>query len=163
MMPDIRKEANMEITGTLKNAIWFNDHRAPNIRGQIHGDFKNRFADGETVYTSTVLEDMGDGLYRTRNSIYKVEFASEDYRPADLPRKNAFPLRDKCEEKAKRLNMPHFTMLACDNFTVDLVKAWIKKATQNKVPYQKVIEAQSLLEAIKEWREDNAELCKVPD
>lgn len=74
-----------------------------------------------------------------------------------------YPLRNKCEEKAQRNNIPHFTLLACDNFAVPLVKEWIKKATQNGVPYQKIIEAQSLLEAMKEWREDNEDQCKIPD
>lgn len=79
----------MEITAMLKNAVWIHDHRAPNIKGEIEGDSKWRFRDGETVYTSTVLEDMGDGLYRTRNSLYKVEFASEDGGPDELDKETA--------------------------------------------------------------------------
>lgn len=74
----------MEITGTLKKAVWFNDHRTPNIRGIIYGDSKKRFLDGDTVYTSTVLEDMGNGLYRTKYSLYKVEFVSEQGRSNNL-------------------------------------------------------------------------------
>lgn len=79
----------MELTGTLKNAVWIHDYRAPNIRGEIYGDSKKRFPDGDTIYTSTVMEDMGDGLYRTRYSLYKVEFKSEEGRPKDLPVKAA--------------------------------------------------------------------------
>lgn len=75
----------------------------------------------------------------------------------------SYPLRSKCEAKARRLKMPYFTLLACDNFTMELVELWIKRAVQNNVPYDKVMEAQALLEAMREWREDNGELCKVPD
>lgn len=79
------KGRNMEITGTLKNATWANNHNAPNICGEIYGDTKGRFPDGSIIYTSTVLADCGNGIYRTRFSAYKVEFANEKGRPTSFP------------------------------------------------------------------------------
>lgn len=72
----------MEITGTIKNAVW---HYTGSIYGPVYGDVHKRFDDGQPIWTSTVMEDLGNGLYRTRNSIYKVEFSNEEGRPHDLP------------------------------------------------------------------------------
>jgi hypothetical protein len=56
----------------LKNATWMCERLA----GNIHGDTLGRFADGEWVFTSTIKDDLGDGLYRTKSgTIYQVEFA----------------------------------------------------------------------------------------
>lgn len=70
----------MEITATLKQAFWVDDHRSPNISGVIYGDTARRFNDGERIYTSTVLEKLDEGIYKTRNSIYKVEFQDKTAR-----------------------------------------------------------------------------------
>ena len=74
----------MQITGTLKNAVWCNSPYG-SIHGEVHDDANRRWRNGTPIWTSTVQEDLGGGLYRTRNSIYRVEFKSEDDRPSDLP------------------------------------------------------------------------------
>lgn len=61
----------MKITATIKNASWFGG----GLVGEIYGDVEDRWNDGHRIRTSEVMEDLGDGLYRTRNSVYKVEFA----------------------------------------------------------------------------------------
>lgn len=67
----------MEINGTLKNARWeMNDPPgSTRLVGNIYGDTKGRFPDGLYILTSAVLESLGDNIFRTRNSTYKVEFA----------------------------------------------------------------------------------------
>lgn len=75
----------MEITGTLRNAERVDrgqDPRAPAIRGQIFGDVRGRFNDGDVVITSTVLDEDGD-VFTTRNSVYKVESWAEKDAPAN--------------------------------------------------------------------------------
>ncbi len=72
-----------EITATLSAAVWSAEAKG-SIYGYIQGDTKGRFRNGEPIYTSTVMEDLGNGLYRTRNSIYKVNFHSEEGRPEGL-------------------------------------------------------------------------------
>lgn len=65
----------MNIVGTLKNASRVpkgDDPRAPCLRGQVYGDVKGRFRDGEWVTTSTIMEEQG-ALFRTRFSAYRVE------------------------------------------------------------------------------------------
>jgi len=79
-------ENDVEITGTLKNAVW-SDWATGSIEGNCYGDIHGRFTDGTWIYTSTVREDSGDGIYKTMNSVYKVEFADEKGRPEDLPTK----------------------------------------------------------------------------
>ena len=74
----------MGITGTLKQAKWC-AYPYGSICGVIYDDINNRFRDGTTIWTSTVQEDLGNGLYRTLNSVYKVEFIDETHRPTDLP------------------------------------------------------------------------------
>jgi hypothetical protein len=64
------------ITGTLKNArISTGEFRGRHLHGAIHGDTRGRFQDGERIFTSTILEDLPDNVFRTRYSTYKVEFA----------------------------------------------------------------------------------------
>lgn len=72
-----------KITATLNAAVW-SSVRPGSIYGYIQGDTEKRFRDGEGIFTSTVMEDLRDGLYRTRNSIYKVNFHSEAGRPEGL-------------------------------------------------------------------------------
>jgi hypothetical protein len=68
----------MEIDGTLKNAriVETGELRCPYVYGQIYGNRRGRFNDGETIYTSTVLERLPDGVFKTRYSVYKVELAT---------------------------------------------------------------------------------------
>lgn len=74
-----------------------------------------------------------------------------------------FPLRDKCEEKAERMNIPHFTLLACDKFSLLLVDKWIHLAEEFNVPAAKINEALELRRAMVKFQNDNPELCKIPD
>lgn len=74
-----------------------------------------------------------------------------------------FPLRDKCEAKAERFQIPYFTLLACDNFTVSLVRRWIRKAQASGTNPAKIAEAQELLKGMIKWRSMNPTQCKIPD
>ena len=76
-----------------------------------------------------------------------------------------FPLRDKCEAKARALDMPHFTLIASDNFACDIVALWIERADENGngLPDEKYKEAKALLTAMRDWRVLNADKCKNPD
>lgn len=65
----------MDITGELRNARHVKegeDPRAPCLRGEVYGDVRGRFRDGEIVTTSTVLEALEDGIFKTRYSVYRV-------------------------------------------------------------------------------------------
>lgn len=69
-----------EITGTLKNARRYSaqdDHRGPCLNGDIHGDVRGRFRDGTNVTTSTIVEELPDNVFKTRNSTYRVETWAE--------------------------------------------------------------------------------------
>lgn len=74
-----------------------------------------------------------------------------------------FPLRDKCEEKAKRLDMPHFTLLACDNHATKVIFFWLEHARQTGLSDEKFEEANAILMAMQKWRDEHPELCKNPD
>lgn len=65
----------MEVVGTLRNARRVpkgDDPRAPCLYGQVCGDTRGRFRDGEWITTSTIMEENGD-VFRTRFSAYRVE------------------------------------------------------------------------------------------
>lgn len=74
-----------------------------------------------------------------------------------------FPLRDCCEAKAKQLDIPHFTLLACDDLAVTVIRRWIKRAIAANVPPAKVNEAKDLIRRMEAWRKQHPDLCKVPD
>lgn len=64
-----------ELTGTLRNAHRVpkgDDHRAPCLRGEVYGDARGRFRDGDIIVTSTILSEDGD-VFTTRNNTYRVE------------------------------------------------------------------------------------------
>lgn len=46
------------------------------LRGAIYGDERGRFNDGEYVITSRIVDFLPGDIYRTKNSTYKVEFAT---------------------------------------------------------------------------------------
>lgn len=75
----------MEINGTLRNTRRVPagaDPRAPCLVGNVYGDTKGRFYDGERITTSTIMEEDGN-VFRTRYSAYKVEtWAGRDARAA---------------------------------------------------------------------------------
>lgn len=72
-----------------------------------------------------------------------------------------FPMMDKCDEKAK--TMPHFTLLAKDDFAIPLILRWMEIAEEAGTPDEKLDEAKRLLTAIQDWRTLNPTLCKIPD
>lgn len=41
--------------------------------GEIYGDRKKRFADGESVRTSFVKQSLGHDIFKTKNSVYDVQ------------------------------------------------------------------------------------------
>lgn len=65
----------LEITGTLKNArrSGAGTDRC-SLHGEIYGDTRGRFKDGERVVTSRIRSEDGD-IFKTLFSVYKVEFA----------------------------------------------------------------------------------------
>ena len=76
--------------------------------------------------------------------------------------RNAFPKMGKCDEKAAR-GMPHFTLLATDNFAPVLIRQWIALAIQHGTPEEKILEAKAILKRIEGFRTENPLLCKTPD
>ena len=64
-----------EITATLRNAV-----RSPRrgsdgayvIYGDVYGDIRGRFVDGQNIRTSLVTQEW-DGHVRTLNSLYRIE------------------------------------------------------------------------------------------
>lgn len=76
---DIPKPA-LAITAVLRNATRVprgDDVRAPCLRGVVASDIKGRFLDGEPIITSTILEELPGDVFRTRNSVYRVESWAE--------------------------------------------------------------------------------------
>lgn len=70
-----QKAMNDNVNGTLKNAYRIPrgaDPRAPCLSGQVYGDTKGRFRDGDRITTSTIMSEEGD-VFRTRFSVYRVE------------------------------------------------------------------------------------------
>ena len=70
----------MDITAKLRNASKIpNGYGGFVLVGQIYGDAKKRFSDGEWITTSKVLhEDENNVIFTTRNSIYQVESWEND-------------------------------------------------------------------------------------
>lgn len=64
--------SDIEITGTLRNAQLLIDGGMC-LRGQIHGDTKGRFRDGEVIITSRLEEHRPGSVFKTRFSAYRVE------------------------------------------------------------------------------------------
>ena len=68
----------LEYDAVLKNARWdFDDMRSPNLVGAIYDDARGRFPDGDVVHTSTVMAELGNRIFQTRNTKYLVHFAFE--------------------------------------------------------------------------------------
>lgn len=68
-----------EITGVLRNARRVGreeDLRGPCLSGNVYGDTKGRFRDGQVIYTSTIMSEEGD-VFRTVFSVYRVETWAE--------------------------------------------------------------------------------------
>ena len=60
--------AEVHFDAELRDAVEFNGH----LIGTIYGDKKRRFLDGDEVRTSFITGKLPGGIYRTRNSVYKV-------------------------------------------------------------------------------------------
>lgn len=70
----------IEIVGTLRNAKRVSkseDPRGPCLSGQVYGDTKGRFFDGDWITTSTIVSEEGD-VFQTRFSAYRVESWAEE-------------------------------------------------------------------------------------
>lgn len=65
----------MQINGTLTNArmLFDGDPRCPCLRGQVYGDTKGRFRDGDWITTSRIKAQEDGCVFRTTYSVYKVE------------------------------------------------------------------------------------------
>jgi hypothetical protein len=69
-----------ELTGILRNAVRLKkgeDVRAPCLAGNVYGDSKGRFRDGDWITTSTIMKEDGDD-FQTRYSAYRVESWASD-------------------------------------------------------------------------------------
>lgn len=64
-----------EVHGTLRNAyiLFEGDSRCPCLKGNVYGDAKGRFFDGDHITTSTLFEQLTEDTFRTRFSVYRVE------------------------------------------------------------------------------------------
>ncbi|WP_156940414.1 hypothetical protein [Mesorhizobium sp. LSHC414A00] len=70
-----QKEDAVAVHGTLRNVYRIPrglDVRAPCLSGEVYGDTKGRFRDGERITTSTIMSEECD-VFRTRYSVYRVE------------------------------------------------------------------------------------------
>lgn len=72
-------------------------------------------------------------------------------------------MRDRAVKKAADLNIPSFTILACDDLAVGITRRWIKRAIQAQVNPEKVAEAKKLVMRMEAWRKLNPSECKMPD
>jgi hypothetical protein len=72
-----------ELDGTIKNAVIAPIYGRDQMRasGNLYGDRKGRFSDGEWIHTSAIVSGPDEhGIVRTRNSVYRIELA-ESPRP----------------------------------------------------------------------------------
>lgn len=79
----------MEIVGVLKNARRVakgEDPRAPCLSGAVYGDTKGRFHEGERITTSTIMEELPGGVFKTRFSAYRVESWEGEVANENAPR-----------------------------------------------------------------------------
>lgn len=86
----------IEIIGTLRNArrvMPGEDPRAPCLSGEVYGDTKGRFREGERITTSTILEVLPDDVFKTRFSAYRVESWAEEK-----------PANDNATDRARAIN-----------------------------------------------------------
>lgn len=74
--------------------------------------------------------------------------------PVDLP-------LSSCDKHAQ--TMPHFTLIAKDNFACNVVEVWIELAQKHKLPDSKIKAAKDTVSAMRRWRMDNPDQCKIPD
>lgn len=66
---------NRELTARLRNATRVDFGTNERVRGQIYGDRRGLFEDGETVTTQTIKAE-NDNLVETADHLYEVEFAA---------------------------------------------------------------------------------------
>lgn len=62
----------IEVTATIKNATFHENGGKQYVRGNIYDDIHNRWPDGHSVCTSSILDVRGD-IVITKNSIYRIE------------------------------------------------------------------------------------------
>jgi hypothetical protein len=79
---DIHIDAVLREARFVKNRAA--DVRAPCLKGFVFGDLKGRFPDGEYITTSTLIEALATGVYKTRYSFYEVESWAEGSSAADV-------------------------------------------------------------------------------
>ncbi len=101
---------SLEINGTLRNARRVSakeDPRGPCLSGDVYGDTKGRFRDGERVTTSTIFAETGD-IFQTRYSVYRVE-SWADAKPANdnasltVDQHLLVCLAEECDEVGQRV------------------------------------------------------------
>lgn len=94
----------MTITATLRNA-----RRSPtgpwrdydHLSGEIYGDVRMRFVDGEPITTSQIVKALPGDVFVTRNSTYKVEsWAGAVPANDDVPASARFDATSIAQERA---------------------------------------------------------------
>lgn len=72
-------EQSEQVTATIKDGRIVTLWGVRRLFGTIHGDTLGRYPDGHEIGTSRVKKGKrGDELVRTRNSLYRVEWADDD-------------------------------------------------------------------------------------
>lgn len=66
-----------DITAELHNVSWSKLH-PKSLIGSIKNDSRGRWRDGTPITTSTVVKDLGNNVFKTLNSTYKVVNWNED-------------------------------------------------------------------------------------
>lgn len=64
----------------IKNGVWLGRV----IYGNIYGDIRKRFPDGEAIHTSQIVDRLSIDLFQTLHAIYKVEFSPDGMKYAPI-------------------------------------------------------------------------------
>lgn len=141
----------MEINGVLRNVRRVTskseDPRAPCLSGQIYGDTKGRFHDGEYVTTSMIMAEVGD-IFTTRYSAYRVE----SWAPGHGPKTNVLTVANDNHSHASAINL-----FAADCHAASRRAGWYTdlntgKALDRNVPEMLMLIVSEIAEGIEGFR-----------
>lgn len=154
----------MEIVGTLRNArlIPKGEHpHAPCLAGNVHGDTKGRFRDGELITTSTIMSEDGD-VFKTRYSAYKVE-SWADGTPVSANDNTPQPSLAPEYSHASAINL-----FAADCHAASRKAGWYTnlatgKALDRNVPEMMMLIVSEISEAMEGYRKSTGGKVKMDD
>jgi hypothetical protein len=86
--------SDIEIDGVLRDAWKEPMHGTFIIRGNIHGDRKRRFPDGFPIHTSLVKSEIEPDIFRTNNSVYRVESWGPEKNFDSFPEATSYRLKN---------------------------------------------------------------------